>query len=240
VGKKLNEASQYEEALNLIGSSRFNGCCDYRWVTGRLSDDGSVGRFLVPDEEPIFPSGPASDVTPDETLIEQLMDGALRENDFLQIAFHYGPLGVTQSRFESAETQETHGESFDAWCMEIEEFCGAYRMWEMVDKDNDTSVCLGLVARINDHLQHRLVSGIQYSISHDAANGFTAQIRACSPMAWAWLQLAEMACGARRIIRCEVCRKFMDVTDEKRPKAKRMHDKCGPVARMRRYRSKAK
>lgn len=54
----------------------------------------------------------------------------------------------------------------------------------------------------------------------------------------AWLQFAELVCGQRKLRQCDVCRQWMDVTDQARPGAKRMHDRCSLNERMRRYLSK--
>jgi hypothetical protein len=44
----------------------------------------------------------------------------------------------------------------------------------------------------------------------------------------AWLQLAELVCGQRKIKKCEApdCQLYMDVTGSKRPGARRMHRTC--------------
>jgi hypothetical protein len=54
----------------------------------------------------------------------------------------------------------------------------------------------------------------------------------------AWLQFADMVSGQRRIRPCEICSRWMDVSEQARPRSKRMHDNCSLAERMRRYRSK--
>ena len=54
-----------------------------------------------------------------------------------------------------------------------------------------------------------------------------------------WLQLAEYIAGQRLLKKCEAqdCpRKYMDVTDSKRPGARRMHDTCEERLRKQNYR----
>lgn len=50
-----------------------------------------------------------------------------------------------------------------------------------------------------------------------------------------WFQFFQMITGEKRIIRCEVCGDWMDVTDNRR--SKKMHDRCSLNRRMKKYRA---
>jgi hypothetical protein len=52
-----------------------------------------------------------------------------------------------------------------------------------------------------------------------------------------WLQVAEVVSGTKRIRPCEICGKWMDVSENNTNK--RVHEQCSLRERMRRYRSKA-
>jgi hypothetical protein len=184
------------------------------------------------------------------------------ERTFLRIADTYGLLGVYRSHFHSPETSQTYGESFLSWDRNVGKLRQAFWMWDDLRHNPSTALARELAITINENLSpdeppshggHCYVAGCdsplyslnhsaaRYSLTYDpAANLFTGKVLGSGPLASAWLALAQAVCGERTIIECEVCHNLMDVTRDKRPNARRMHEQCSNRKRMREYRSRKK
>jgi hypothetical protein len=84
-------------------------------------------------------------------------------------------------------------------------------------------------AKITPHVSYEL----QFDPKRDAIQ---AKVFPYNLITAVWLQFADLLCGSRKVVRCQLCGKWMDISETARPTAKRMHDRCSHAERMRRYR----
>lgn len=84
-------------------------------------------------------------------------------------------------------------------------------------------------ARISPH--------VVYHLRVSSSGTAEPKVTPSSLLSAIWLQFSELVAGSRKIRKCDVCGRWMDISETARPNAKRMHDRCGKTKRQSRWRA---
>jgi hypothetical protein len=101
-----------------------------------------------------------------------------------------------------------------------------FRSWKFGEADGP--ITLYVAHEINKRLQEHVSPRIL--IAKDGPGGYTVPKNLLGAL---WLQFYQSVIGERKIIKCSVCKRDMDVTDSR--SSKRMHDACARREQMKRY-----
>ena len=91
-------------------------------------------------------------------------------------------------------------------------------------------------ARMTNHLCYRL----NLRKNRQGETEVNGELIAQSLLTTIWLQFADLICGRKAVHICQVCHRYMDVTETDRRGSKRMHSSCSRRIRMQRYRERAR
>jgi hypothetical protein len=87
---------------------------------------------------------------------------------------------------------------------------------------------------IADRYNQRMERMASPAILLDSTGAFSSHSVPVSLLSAIWLELGEVITNLRRQIRCEICGRMMDVTDNR--SNKRVHEECSKSRRMKKYR----
>lgn len=92
---------------------------------------------------------------------------------------------------------------------------------------------------LGESISRRLSTGTSLCVAgHTEHNALTAYHRPVSLESALWYQMLQLATGALKLRRCEICNDWMNITGRKSDK--RIHDGCSSRERTRRYRIRLK
>jgi hypothetical protein len=255
----FNERPRTEEPVNLfadiLGFVPSNG---FRWVSGKRGFSGRTTLFLVPNHSD---TGRAVR-PPDDVYIDFAELHPADEAKTLGFANRFGELGLPSTHFHSGATTSKFGETAGDWGGEIAEVAKGLNLitrgasgkelsslvdtinWRLLPtKHVESRKCFmpdcpygsGVrkeTTRIGPHLAYQVTK-----VKRNGSPAFEGRLFPSSLLTTIWLQVSELLLGERRLRRCEICGRLMDVSDAARPNAKRVHQQCSRNERQKRWRS---